>query len=74
LGFDVDPINSVQFSNHTGYGYFTGQRLGGQELLDLISGLEKNNLLKYSHLLTGNTSLVHSSCRIYLLITKCLYL
>ena len=22
LGFDVDPINSVQFSNHTGYPSF----------------------------------------------------
>lgn len=25
LGFEVDFINSVQFSNHTGYGAWTGQ-------------------------------------------------
>ncbi|KAI3936797.1 hypothetical protein MKW98_021659 [Papaver atlanticum] len=53
LGFDVDPINSVQFSNHTGYPTFKGQVLNGQQLWELIEGLEANNLLYYTHLLTG---------------------
>nr|KJB42813.1 hypothetical protein B456_007G179400 [Gossypium raimondii] len=53
LGYDVDPINSVQFSNHTGYPTFKGQVLNGQQLLDLVEGLEANNLLYYTHLLTG---------------------
>ncbi|WOH10261.1 hypothetical protein DCAR_0729728 [Daucus carota subsp. sativus] len=53
LGFDVDPINSVQFSNHTGYPTFKGQVLDGKQLWDLIEGLEANNLLFYTHLLTG---------------------
>ncbi|CAO2817274.1 unnamed protein product [Amaranthus hypochondriacus] len=53
LGYDVDPINSVQFSNHTGYPTFKGQVLNGKELWDLIEGLEANNLLFYTHLLTG---------------------
>ncbi|KAG9448965.1 hypothetical protein H6P81_008930 [Aristolochia fimbriata] len=53
LGFDVDPINSVQFSNHTGYPTFRGQVLDGQQLWDLIEGLEANELLYYTHLLTG---------------------
>uniref|UniRef100_K3Z740 pyridoxal kinase n=2 Tax=Setaria italica TaxID=4555 RepID=K3Z740_SETIT len=55
LGFDVDPINSVQFSNHTGTGYptFRGQVLDGKQLWDLIEGLEENQLLHYTHLLTG---------------------
>ncbi|XP_058007370.1 pyridoxal kinase isoform X2 [Hevea brasiliensis] len=53
LGFDVDPINSVQFSNHTGYPSFKGQVLNGQQLWDLIEGLEANDLLYYTHLLTG---------------------
>ncbi|KAK9683140.1 hypothetical protein RND81_10G119200 [Saponaria officinalis] len=53
LGFDVDPINSVQFSNHTGYPSFKGQVLNGRELWDIIEGLEANNLLFYTHLLTG---------------------
>lgn len=53
LGYDVDPINSVQFSNHTGYPSFKGQVLNGQELWDLIEGLAANDLLFYTHLLTG---------------------
>ncbi|XP_057522153.1 pyridoxal kinase-like isoform X2 [Amaranthus tricolor] len=53
LGYDVDPINSVQFSNHTGYPTFKGQVLNGKELWDLIEGLGANNLLFYTHLLTG---------------------
>lgn len=55
LGFDVDFINSVQFSNHTGYqGGFRGQRLDSNQLDDLFQGLEQNNLLNdYTHLLTG---------------------
>ncbi|CAD6267124.1 unnamed protein product [Miscanthus lutarioriparius] len=53
LGFDVDPINSVQFSNHTGYPTFRGQVLDGKQLWDLIEGLEANQLLHYTHLLTG---------------------
>ncbi|XP_057970359.1 pyridoxal kinase isoform X2 [Malania oleifera] len=53
LGYDVDPINSVQFSNHTGYPSFKGQVLNGQQLWDLIEGLEANDLLYYTHLLTG---------------------
>lgn len=53
LGYDVDPINSVQFSNHTGYPTFKGQVLNGQQLGDLIAGLEENSLLYYTHLLTG---------------------
>ncbi|CAL9189922.1 unnamed protein product [Musa hybrid cultivar] len=63
LGYDVDPINSVQFSNHTGnllyttfsnrYPTFRGQVLNGQQLCDLIEGLAANDLLYYTHLLTG---------------------
>jgi len=55
LGFEVDIINSVQFSNHTGYRQgWTGQKLSGQELLDLIEGMKSNDLLhQISHLLTG---------------------
>ncbi|BBM97515.1 hypothetical protein Mp_1g06330 [Marchantia polymorpha subsp. ruderalis] len=53
LGFEVDPINSVQFSNHTGYSIVRGQVLDGDQLWALIEGLEANDLLYYTHLLTG---------------------
>ncbi|PSN32051.1 Pyridoxal kinase [Blattella germanica] len=53
LGFEVDTINSVQFSNHTGYGYWKGQVLHETELEDLMDGLHHNGLNQYTHLLTG---------------------
>lgn len=53
LGFEVDTIHSVQFSNHTGYPKFQGTVMSGDELLSLIDGLEENGLLQYTHLLTG---------------------
>lgn len=53
LGCDVDTINSVQFSNHTGYSDFRGHVLNAEDLDTLINGLHKNQLLKYSHILTG---------------------
>uniref|UniRef100_A0A182Q4E1 Pyridoxal kinase n=1 Tax=Anopheles farauti TaxID=69004 RepID=A0A182Q4E1_9DIPT len=55
LGFEVDQINSVQFSNHTGYkNGFKGQVLNEKELADVYSGLVDNDLHKlYTHLLTG---------------------
>jgi len=52
-GFEVDFINSVQFSNHTGYPSFTGQVLAGTELQVLVEGLEKNYLQNYDYVLTG---------------------
>lgn len=53
LGFEVDTINSVQFSNHTGYKHFKGHVLDDTQLGDLIEGLKVNGIDRYSHLLTG---------------------
>jgi len=55
LGFETDTINSVQFSNHTGYaGGFKGRRLEDVELGELVEGLKDNDLLdQYSHVITG---------------------
>jgi pyridoxine kinase len=53
LGFDVDPINAVQFSNHGSYPTIKGSRTSREELRALIDGLKENDLLNYSHLLTG---------------------
>lgn len=53
LGFEVDAINSVQLSNHTGYKVFKGQVLNDKDLDDLIDGLIQNDLDNYTHLLTG---------------------
>ena len=38
---------------YTGYPVWRGQILNGDELWNLIEGLEANDLLYYTHLLTG---------------------
>jgi pyridoxine kinase len=54
LGFDVDSINSVHLSNHTGYNHVRGDVLKGDQLTALLDGLEKNGLLdETGHILTG---------------------
>ncbi|KAK0424710.1 hypothetical protein QR680_008801 [Steinernema hermaphroditum] len=52
-GFDVDFVNSVQFSNHTAYEHIRGQRLTETELAELYEGLKLNHIDHYSHVLTG---------------------
>ncbi|KAJ9054964.1 hypothetical protein DSO57_1009121 [Entomophthora muscae] len=53
LGFDVDVLNTVNFSNHTGYSHITGSKLEGRELKELLEGVFINELASYSYLLTG---------------------
>jgi pyridoxine kinase len=68
LGFEVDPVNSVQFSNHTGYPSWSGEVMDGEALWRLVEGLEANGLLAgYTHLLTGyigSTSLLRTIVRV----------
>lgn len=60
LGFDVDVLNTVQFSNHTGtirqwrpnaiitiiigYPSFTGRKFTAEDVQSLFDGLEANGL------------------------------
>ncbi|KAL1922265.1 uncharacterized protein VTP21DRAFT_9804 [Calcarisporiella thermophila] len=53
LGFDVDTVNTVEFSNHTGYPTLGGHRLAEDQYNELFAGLERNGLLDYTYLLTG---------------------
>uniref|UniRef100_A0A8C7JPT9 Pyridoxal kinase n=2 Tax=Oncorhynchus TaxID=8016 RepID=A0A8C7JPT9_ONCKI len=55
LGFEVDSINSVQFSNHTGYAHWKGQVLTADELNVLYEGIKLNNVNHYDYVLTGYT-------------------
>jgi len=45
LGAEVWAINTVQFSNHTGYGAFTGQIFTPDSILALLSGIEDRGVL-----------------------------
>lgn len=55
LGFEVDFINSVHFSNHTGYSRgWEGDVLKGEQLDKILDGLDRNELLcEVKHVLTG---------------------
>jgi len=54
LGFEVDAINSVQFSNHTGYAKgIKGQVLDSAQLDELVEGLKMNEIDRYSHVING---------------------
>ncbi len=39
LGMEVWPVNTVQFSNHPGYGSRTGQSFSGDQVRDVIAGI-----------------------------------
>ena len=54
LGHQVDPLNTVQFSNHSGFPCFLGERVSEEVLDNLIRGLEENEILwDYTHILCG---------------------
>ncbi|XP_047991570.1 pyridoxal kinase isoform X2 [Leguminivora glycinivorella] len=53
LGFEVDAINTVQFSTHTAYKHIKGNALKNEEMEELIEGLTLNEVDYYTHLITG---------------------
>ncbi|KAI9825777.1 MAG: putative pyridoxal kinase [Phylliscum demangeonii] len=53
LGFDVAAINTVNYSNHTGYGRWTGVRTRPREIQALYDGLKQNHLDAFEMMLSG---------------------
>lgn len=53
LGFEVDFINTVQYSTHTAYKYIKGNVLQNEEMVQLVEGLMINDVDYYTHFLTG---------------------
>jgi len=54
LGFEVLPIHTVQFSNHTGYGQFRGQVFGAEHVREVLLGLRERGVLpRLSAVLSG---------------------
>ncbi|KAJ3735116.1 Ribokinase-like protein [Lentinula guzmanii] len=53
LGYDVDLVNTVNFSNHAGYGRSGGSKMSAEELDSIFEAMEVNELLSPSRLLTG---------------------
>ncbi|WP_225639370.1 pyridoxal kinase PdxY [Candidatus Profftia sp. (ex Adelges kitamiensis)] len=46
MGVNVWPLNTVQFSNHTQYGQWTGSVIPGKYLIDIVQGILNINQLK----------------------------
>ncbi|WP_102867270.1 pyridoxal kinase PdxY [Pseudovibrio exalbescens] len=45
MGQDTWPIHTVQFSNHTGYGAWTGRVFDGEMIRELVDGIEARGAL-----------------------------
>ena len=45
LGVEVWPVNTVQFSNHPGYGARTGQVFSGAQVRDVVEGIAARGVL-----------------------------
>jgi pyridoxine kinase len=45
LGIEVWPVHTVQFSNHTGYGEWTGRVFDGQAIEEVVQGISDRGVL-----------------------------
>ncbi|WP_197022355.1 pyridoxal kinase PdxY [Candidatus Blastococcus massiliensis] len=45
LGVEVWPVHTVQFSNHTGYGQWTGRVFDGQAVEEVVDGIADRDVL-----------------------------
>lgn len=53
LGCDVAALNTVQFSNHTGYRQVRGTKTSANEIWDLYEGLKQSYLDNFDMMLSG---------------------
>ncbi|KAI0894846.1 Ribokinase-like protein [Annulohypoxylon nitens] len=53
MGCNVSALNTVQFSNHTGYRQWKGTRVSAQEITDLWDGLKQSYLDDIDMMLSG---------------------
>jgi pyridoxine kinase len=45
MGFEVWPLNTVHFSNHTGYGEWRGSVLAAEDVAGIVRGIEDRDVL-----------------------------
>ncbi|KAI0008895.1 Ribokinase-like protein [Xylariaceae sp. FL0662B] len=53
MGCEVAALNTVQFSNHTGYKQWKGSRVSAHEITDLWEGLKQSYLDNFDMMLSG---------------------
>lgn len=57
MGIEVNPIHTVHFSNHTGYGHYLGEIMPPSLITDSVQGLEDNGFIQgISAVLSGYTA------------------
>ncbi len=57
MGINVNPIHTVHFSNHTGYGHFLGEIMPPSLITDSVQGLEDNGFIhNVNAVLSGYTA------------------
>lgn len=49
MGYDVWPVNTVQFSNHTGYGKWKGDVFSREHIKNVIKGIEELGVIDQCH-------------------------
>lgn len=45
LGEEVMPVSTVNFSNHTGYGAWRGPMLTGEQVIEIVTGIDERGAL-----------------------------
>lgn len=54
MGYDVCPVNTVQFSNHTGYGKWQGQIFEAEHIIKIVQGVaDIGKIGKFTAVLSG---------------------
>ncbi|KAL8825303.1 MAG: hypothetical protein Q9191_004499 [Dirinaria sp. TL-2023a] len=53
LGCDVAALNTVHFSNHTGYKQFKGTKASTEDILEIYNGLKQSYLTDFDMMLSG---------------------
>ncbi|KAK2747496.1 putative pyridoxal kinase [Myotisia sp. PD_48] len=53
MGCEVAALNTVHFSNHTGYGQIKGTKSSAQEITSIYDGLQQSYLTDFDVLLSG---------------------
>lgn len=53
IGYEVIAIHTVQFSNHTGYGKWTGEVFSANHIRDILQGVEERGSLQCQAVLSG---------------------
>lgn len=82
MGIEVWAVNTVQFSNHTGYGQWRGQVLTGDAISSLVDGIDERGALeRCDGVLSGymgdadiGEAILNAVCRVRFKNPKALYL